>query len=356
MLGGGRRRAEIAQPPPRAELSAAADRLQGSILLGAVADAYGYVVEFRSGDRITADIANGLGFDQPDSWSYDGIGHVVSDDTQMTLFTGEACVRAIQSGTPLTQSVPVYCRDAYLTWYQTQTGAFRGGDGLVGSRRLNQRRAPGATCLQALARGGWGTPAEPINDSKGCGGIMRVAPIAFIPGIDIEETWALGCASAAVTHGHVLGWSSAGAFAVMLRFVAEGASVSAAAMETARFIEFRPGGREIGRCIANAKAFAGRNSVEMEEVESLGGGWVAEECLSIGLATALMDADISTRIAAAAHHSGDSDSTASICGQIIGAGIGVGAIRQDEFLAARVAGLDVLHEVEAVLDEFSGLI
>lgn len=91
MLGVGRREVVAQPPPPPAKLSAAADRLQGSILLGAVADAYGYVVEFRSGDRIAADIANGFGFDLPDSWSYDGIGHVVSDDTQMTLFTGEAC-------------------------------------------------------------------------------------------------------------------------------------------------------------------------------------------------------------------------------------------------------------------------
>lgn len=356
MLGVGRREV-VAQPsPPPAKLSAAADRLQGSILLGAVADAYGYVVEFRSGDRIAADIANGFGFDRPDSWSYDGIGHVVSDDTQMTLFTGEACLRAIQSGDPLVQSVPGYCREAYLAWYATQTGATRGGEGLVGSSRLHQRRAPGATCLQALARGGRGTPWEPINDSKGCGGIMRVAPIAFLPGLELEETWTLGCASAAVTHGHVLGWSSAGALAVMLRFVAEGAPLSVAATDTARFVRHRAGGADFGRCIAAAMAFAGRSSVEMEEVESLGGGWIAEECLSIGLAAALMDADVPARIAAAAHHPGDSDSTASICGQLIGAGLGVTALRQDEFLAERVSRLDVFQEAEAMLGELSGLI
>lgn len=258
---------EPALSPPAAEQSAMADRMQGALLLGAVADAYGYVVEFRSGDQIAADIANGFGFCRSESWLYDGIGHVASDDTQMTLFTAEACLNALRSDVSLAQAVPDRCREAYLSWYKTQTGSFKGGDGLVGNRRLHQRRAPGATCLQALARGGWGTTLQPINDSKGCGGIMRVAPIAFLPGIGLEETWTLGCASAAVTHGHVLGWSSA---------------------ETHDFVRERPGGLEIGHRIEDSMTFAGRRSIAMEEIERLGGGWVAEECLSIGLAAAMI--------------------------------------------------------------------
>jgi ADP-ribosylglycohydrolase len=330
--------------------------MQGAILLGAVADAYGYVVEFRSGDQIEADIGNGFGFGRPGSWSYDRIGHVVSDDTQMTLFTAEGCLRAVRSGIPLVQSVPDHCRSAYLAWYGTQARPFRGGDGLAGNRRLYQRRAPGATCLQALARGGWGTAEEPINDSKGCGGIMRVAPIAFLPDIGLEETWKLGCASAALTHGHVLGWSSAGAFAVLVRLVAEGASPVVAAETTIGFVRERPGGDVIGRYIADALAFAGRSVVAMDEIESLGGGWVSEECLSIGLAAALMNADIPTRIATAAHHSGDSDSTASICGQLIGAGCGRAALAEDAFLAERFARLDVASAIDQLVADFSGVI
>ncbi len=343
---------ETALSPPAAAQSAMADRMQGALLLGAVADAYGYVVEFRSGDQIAADIANGFGFCRSESWLYDGIGHVASDDTQMTLFTAEACLNALRSDVSLTQTVPDRCREAYLSWYKTQTGSFKGGDGLVGNRRLHQRRAPGATCLQALARGGWGTTLQPINDSKGCGGIMRVAPIAFLPGIGLEETWTLGCASAAVTHGHVLGWSSAGAFAVMLRLVAQGESIPGAAAETYDFVRERPGGVEIGHRIEDSMTFAGRRSIAMEEIERLGGGWVAEECLSIGLAAAMMNADVPSRIAVAAHHSGDSDSTASICGQLIGAVSGRAAIESDVYLSARIANLDLHDEIDAVVKDF----
>ena len=38
---------------------------------------------------------------------------------------------------------------------------------------LYSRRAPGNTCLSALKRG------APVSGSKGCGGIMRVAPLAL---------------------------------------------------------------------------------------------------------------------------------------------------------------------------------
>lgn len=44
---------------------------------------------------------------------------------------------------------------------------------------LNHRRAPGSTCMSALIAGKMGTPASQVNASKGCGGVMRVAPIGL---------------------------------------------------------------------------------------------------------------------------------------------------------------------------------
>jgi ADP-ribosylglycohydrolase len=346
----------VAEPPsavPAPRFSVMADRMQDSIMLGALADAYGYVIEFRSADEIERDIRSGFGFRQPDSWSYDGIGHVVSDDTQMTLFTAEACVRAIGGDAPMVPSLPGHCQQAYLAWYRTQTAAFKAGGGLAGNRRMHQRRAPGGTCLQALARGGRGTPEEPINDSKGCGGLMRVAPIAFLPGIGLEEIWSLGCASAALTHGHVLGWSTAGAFAVMLRLAADGLPLAASAREAASFVAQKPGGTEIVRLIEEAMAFTGSRTITRDQVERLGGGWVAEECLLIGLAAALMDADIATRISVSAHHSGDSDSTASVCGQLIGASLGRRVLEEDVLLAGSFARLDVADAMSEVLGDLA---
>ena len=57
----------------------------------------------------------------------------------------------------------------------------------------------------------------------------------------------------------------------------------------------------------------------MAAVEDLGGGWVGEEALAIGLYAALSARTFIEAIGIAANHSGDSDSTASIAGQLWGA-------------------------------------
>jgi ADP-ribosylglycohydrolase len=62
-------------------------------------------------------------------------------------------------------------------------------------------------------------------------------------------------------------------------------------------------------------------------VERLGEGWVAEEALAIALYCALTaDGSFERGVLAAANHSGDSDSTAAIAGNLLGALLGRGAI------------------------------
>ena len=45
-----------------------------------------------------------------------------------------------------------------------------------------------------------GTLGKPLNDSKGCGGVMRAAPVGLfvMPALAFE----FGCDMAAITHGH----------------------------------------------------------------------------------------------------------------------------------------------------------
>nr|WP_312878542.1 ADP-ribosylglycohydrolase family protein [Lentzea indica] len=67
-----------------------------------------------------------------------------------------------------------------------------------------------------------------------------------------------------------------------------------------------------------------------EEIESeLGGGWVGEEALAIGLHAALVAPDFASAVRVAVNHSGDSDSTGSICGNVLGARDGVAVIPGD---------------------------
>src|SRR5690606_22898317 len=92
-------------------------------------------------------------------------------------------------------------------------------------QRLHARRAPGNTCLAALrAAGAFGEPAQ--NDSKGCGTIMRVAPVAFVLPGRIRD---LAIETSALTHGHPTGQEAAAAWALILAALADGGDLEEAA-------------------------------------------------------------------------------------------------------------------------------
>lgn len=61
-------------------------------------------------------------------------------------------------------------------------------------------------------------------------------------------------------------------------------------------------------------------------MERLGAGWVAEEALAIGVYAALATHGVEDALLLSVNHSGDSDSTGSICGNILGARHGDGGL------------------------------
>ena len=66
---------------------------------------------------------------------------------------------------------------------------------------------------------------------------------------------------------------------------------------------------------------------DLDNIHELGEGWVAEETLGIALYCALRHQDdFSAGVIAAVNHSGDSDSTGAVTGNILGALLGYGAI------------------------------
>ena len=151
------------------------DRMRGSLMAGAMGDALGYPVEFL--DRKT--IISRYGTKGITQFTLNHAGKaLVSDDTQMTLFTANGLLTAVcRSAQDWTEDV----RLAYLDWYYTQTMGSRTNDRHTWLRDLPElahRRAPGITCMGACERLLQGM--EPDNTSKGCGGIMRVAPVALL--------------------------------------------------------------------------------------------------------------------------------------------------------------------------------
>lgn len=316
------------------------DRIHGCLLGGALGDALGYPVEFmRSWTRI----AELYGRDAPERLAYAGRAPAaITDDTQMALFVAEGFIRAVQRFSDRGICNPVFViRSALLRWYATQVpGAklskWQGSGWLSRDPRLHHQRAPGNTNLTALAvqldrqlaAGSELGPELPSigarpNNSKGCGAVMRSAPIG-LGCFSAAVSFGMARDAAVVTHGHPSGYLSAAYFAAVIHEVANGATLPVA-MDTAdTLLAGQDGCGETVDAIARARELAATGAPTPDAVEFLGGGWVGEEALAIALACALtasgpMPNATATALWRAVVHGGDSDSTASLTGNLLGA-------------------------------------
>lgn len=319
------------------------NKIRGSITGGAVGDALGYPVEFvYSFNDICARYGKeGITeFDMSYPWlESEEKKALFSDDTQMTLYTVEGLLEAERNGKPI---APTVC-NAYLAWYAHQAGRkvkISYQSKLSEIEELNQNRAPGNTCLSALAAIHAGK--EPQNASKGCGGIMRVAPVGLYGAAhdwSPADTARLAGELAELTHLHPLSTYSSAALAVIvqlcassedtvdkemfkgivdksLKIVSDVYGADAAAMD-----EFR-------KIVGNAMSLDDDPQSDWQIIEDrIGEGWVAEETLAIALFSTLRHIDDFTGcLISAVNHGGDSDSTGAVAGNIIGAILGDDAI------------------------------
>lgn len=320
------------------------DSVAGCLLGGAVGDALGAVVEFDSIDAIRSRYGpEGLVAFPPE-------GGRITDDTQMTLFTAEALIRARRryEARRVDHAVDELWL-AYRRWLDTQgeKPASDGcdGGGLVAEPVLRHRRAPGNTCLSALTGNEPGSVELPVNDSKGCGGVMRVAPVGLVA----AHPSGLGIASAALTHGHPSGYLAAGAAADIIGRLRTGQPLRAAAVAAAETAAAWAGHEETVAALRQALALAEQEPVPTPEaVGALGEGWVAEEALAIAVYCALTGGTFEGAVLAAVNHSGDSDSTGAITGNLLGAAGGRAAVPKDW-----IASLEERAVVERVAEELS---
>ncbi|TKZ15766.1 ADP-ribosyl-(dinitrogen reductase) hydrolase [Shimia litoralis] len=288
-------------------------RLHASLLGGAYGDSLGAEIEFLSLDAIRRKFPDGISDLPP----HQGLRGAITDDTQMTLFTAEGIIRAhVRGALKGICHPPSVVHHALLRWYRTQGGKPRietDHVGLVADRRLWARRAPGMTCLSSLGAGR-DLGARAKNDSKGCGTIMRVAPVALM--VPRDQVRPMAIDTSALTHGHPTGQLAAAAWAEMLADAAAGVKLEESASTLAAEYERLENGEETARAIR--KALDAPRDGSPETVESLGGGWTAEEALSIVLYACLAGKTFDDALHIAVFHSGDSDSTGAIAGNMMG--------------------------------------
>lgn len=339
----------------KAAADARQDRIRGSLFGGAVGDALGYPVEFlREGQLFSC-----FGDDGITEYTLTDGKARISDDTQMTLFTangilvGEtrSCTRGIAA------EPRHYVALAYADWLKTQYSEIKdvarhrrnaGEDcqsWLLDVPELYAWRAPGNTCLSALEERQPGDHeddyiAAPVNHSKGCGGVMRIAPLAlrYRPGETyFEEPDSLdreAAQLAAITHGHSLGYMPAAVVShVISRCITSAGEMTLKEMileakEAA--MRIFAGDRHLAKLtdiIDEAVRLSGNDTPDLENIHALGEGWVAEETMGIALYCALKyQNDFSKAVTVSVNHRGDSDSTGAVTGNILGALLGYSAI------------------------------
>ena len=318
-------------------------KFKGCLLGGAVGDALGYTVEFMREPEIFARYGS-QGINRYEL--HDGKA-LISDDTQMTLFTAVGLLygqtRGMMRG--IGGNGCGFIRNAYLDWLDTQTMVFPFQPDrmrvawLANFEEFYHRRAPGTTCMTVLGNGGLGTLQHPVNNSKGCGGVMRVSPIGLY--FCDKEHWTeqeidmVGAEVAAITHGHVLGYIPAAALVHIVHGLASGKckDIRQAVEDTAdALITLFPKEDEIVHLFAllrRAIELSQKDMDDLDAIHALGKGWVAEETLAIAVYCALKYSDdFEKAIIATVNHGGDSDSTGAVTGNILGAYLGVEAIPQ----------------------------
>ena len=315
------------------------DRIRGSLIGGAIGDALGYPVEFIYDYRTIQKKYGEEGITRYDTrhcWKdeseQDGKAWI-SDDTQMTLFTACGLLNA-QADIIRTNLDPDTIRkqsicSAYLEWYYAQIGKpdkkpFNCW--IRGCPEINQRRAPGNTCLGSLMEIHNGR--EPHNNSKGCGGVMRVAPIAlFGLGLSrfssLEAMDKMAADAAELTHQNPLGYIPA---AMMVHIIYRLATDPTPTLD-ALHAYAEEAMKNMRMLVKKAFTFAASDLPDNEAIELIGGGWVGDEALAIALYCAAKHFDdFEKAMIAAVNHAGDSDSTGAITGNILGAAIGYGAL------------------------------
>lgn len=315
------------------------DRILGCMAGGAVGDALGNPVEFMD----IHSIRKRYGKQGIIRYERDDAGMaVITDDTQMSLFTANGllygCTQEAMNNSS-TKTIRNYIAGAYLEWYETQTGKKKTYKAcwIRVIPELNNRRAPGSTCmmsLQSIHKG-----KDVMNNSKGCGGVMRVAPIALYPyqkdgsAQSAQEIAHIGAEAAEITHKHLLAiYPSAMLVHLIYRIINNPPDtitleeiVEEALVVHAK--DYPLVADYMKDLVYQAIQFSKEDTDDVIAIEKIGGGWTGDEAYAIAVYCALKYRnDFEKAVVAAVNHTGDSDSTGAITGNIMGALLGRKAI------------------------------
>ncbi len=302
------------------------DTYKGCLVGGAIGDALGWPIEFHHMPEIQAHYGkNGI----TDLDVKHGKAEI-TDDTQMTIFTADGLLKSALKGFDENQIPDMrIVLNSYQDWLNTQKGISPKEDkGWISKiNDLYANRAPGGTCLNALRSGLEGSIENPLNNSKGCGGVMRVAPAGLMYYKNPEIAFETGARCAALTHGHPSGYLSAGVLAGIVANLVSGEELETSVDNTMEILKKYEGHEDTLNLLEQAKELAHSDVDSSLAIKQLGEGWCGDEAIAIAVYCVLKSPnDFETALLMSVNHNGDSDSTGAITGNILGAYMGADKI------------------------------
>ena len=309
------------------------EKILGCLIGGAIGDSFGYPVECLESKEIKEQFgAKGLTYFIADN---DSGKFLISDDTQMTMFTLEALI--------LNQKKDVLINDIYKSyrrWFDTQFGpgaidTETASEGFLHQdERLFAMRMPGHACIDSMRKGIMGTPDKPISLSKGNGCVMRAAPFGFLQDESPEYVYSLSYNAAALTHGDEEAQQCAAAFSTLIYFLIRTKFIAdAIIMNDDLLLKIGKRGVLAKKVIDRGLDAVLRGKCSRQFWKKLGEGWIAPEALSIAIyfLVSTQYHDTKSRLCSIINRTGDSDTIASIFGNLWGAFWGIHAFKDMEY-------------------------
>ncbi|NHJ21417.1 MAG: ADP-ribosylglycohydrolase family protein [Candidatus Lokiarchaeota archaeon] len=231
----------------------------------------------------------------------------------------------------------------------------------------NPGYAPGITTTGAVgilkAQGPKEWRISGKNDSKGCGTVMRAAPLGLwfsnalkpeLPAVDglYHKTLAkVSTIQSEITHGHKAATAAAlaGSYAVVLAINGTSPDKMIQPIQTyCNHIhpDFNNAMERLKTSLLNRSDETFKT--DLEALTYIGQGWVGDEAFAMALYCAIQyPNDLKSCLRVAVNHDGDSDSVACIAGGILGAFNGVSIIPKDwvDKLAEKERMMSFLHQI-----------
>lgn len=312
------------------------DKVSGCLIAGAIGDSFGYNVEFNDYQEIIRLYGE---YGLMEMIEIDG-KYIISDDTQMTLFTLEGLLLADANDTISIIRSVFY---SYLRWFDTQFGPGAIPEYIASFGRLHKiedlfyMRDPGHACIDALRHRKDMLPpdfahVDSINISKGCGSVIRAAPIGCLIHLSADEIFQISYNCAAITHGDEEAKLASALFSLIIyNLLKDGQDIERDIFRAIRiidgYIDYKCNEWEHICCLLNIVFEIYHHGLSNKKLAFLGEGWLAAEALALGIYSFLLGGECLLKtIYFAANRTGDSDSIASIAGNLYGAKYGFAKI------------------------------